>query len=82
MKARELPLRTALFPAVLPAAGVCARAQVQAQAQVKESERTGIALPATYSPQFAPVAEPAIRTGVVAMTALAVSLSNDELARP
>jgi hippurate hydrolase len=48
-------------------------------AKVKESERTGIPLPATHSPQFAPVPEPTIRTGVVAMTALALSLFNDEL---
>jgi hippurate hydrolase len=48
-------------------------------AKVKESERTGIPLPATHSPQFAPVAEPTIRTGVVAMTALAVSLFTQEL---
>jgi amidohydrolase len=47
--------------------------------KVKESERTGIPLPATHSPQFAPVPEPTIRTGVVAMTALALSLFNDEL---
>jgi hippurate hydrolase len=50
-------------------------------AKVKESERTGIPLPATHSPQFAPVPEPTIRTGVVAMTALAVSLFNDPLPR-
>jgi amidohydrolase len=48
-------------------------------AKVKESERTGIALPATHSPQFAPVPEPTIRTGVIAMTALALSLFNDKL---
>jgi len=47
--------------------------------KVKESDRTGIPLPATHSPQFAPVPEPTIRTGVVAMTALALSLFNDEL---
>jgi hippurate hydrolase len=47
--------------------------------KVKESERTGVPLPATHSPQFAPVPEPTIRTGVVAMTALALSLFNDEL---
>jgi amidohydrolase len=43
-------------------------------AKVKESERTGIPLPATHSSQFAPVPEPTIRTGVIAMTALALSL--------
>jgi hippurate hydrolase len=50
-------------------------------AKVKESERTGVALPATHSPQFAPVPEPTIRTGVIAMTALSLSLFNDELSR-
>jgi amidohydrolase len=50
-------------------------------AKVKESERTGRPLPATHSPQFAPVPEPTIRTGVIAMTALAVSLFKDELPR-
>jgi amidohydrolase len=50
-------------------------------AKVKESERTGIPLPATHSPQFAPVPEPTIRTGVIAMTALAVSLFKDKLPR-
>ncbi len=50
-------------------------------AKVKESERTGIPLPATHSPEFAPVPEPTIRTGVVAMTALAVSLFNDAFPR-
>ncbi|WP_263383266.1 amidohydrolase [Granulicella arctica] len=45
-------------------------------AKVKESERTGIPLPATHSSQFAPVPEPTIRTGVIAMTALAISLLN------
>jgi metal-dependent amidase/aminoacylase/carboxypeptidase family protein len=48
-------------------------------AKVKESERTGIPLPATHSPQFAPMPEPTIRTGVIAMTALAVSLFTEEI---
>jgi amidohydrolase len=48
--------------------------------KVLESERTGVALPATHSPQFAPVPLPTIRTGVIAMTALAMSLMNEELA--
>jgi hippurate hydrolase len=48
-------------------------------AKVKESERTGIPLPAAHSPQFAPLPEPTIRTGVTAMTALAVSLFTEEL---
>jgi amidohydrolase len=47
--------------------------------KVKESERTGVPLPATHSPQFAPLPEPTIRTGVVAMTGLALSLFNDKL---
>jgi amidohydrolase len=46
-------------------------------AKVKDSERTGIPLPATHSPQFAPVPEPTIRTGVMAMTAMAMSLFTD-----
>jgi amidohydrolase len=49
-------------------------------AKVLESERTGVALPATHSPQFAPVPFPTIRTGVIAMTAFAMSLMNEELA--
>jgi amidohydrolase len=48
-------------------------------AKVKESERTGIPLPATHSPQFAPIPETTIRTGIVAMTALAFSLFTDEI---
>jgi amidohydrolase len=48
-------------------------------AKVKDSERTGIPLPATHSPQFAPVPEPTIRTGVIAMTAMAMSLFTDAL---
>jgi amidohydrolase len=48
-------------------------------AKVKESERTGIPLPATHSPQFAPVPEPTIRTGVVAMTAMAISLFTEKI---
>jgi amidohydrolase len=46
-------------------------------AKVKHSERTGIPLPATHSPQFAPLPEPTIRTGVIAMTAMAISLFTD-----
>jgi hippurate hydrolase len=48
-------------------------------AKVKESERTGVPLPATHSPQFAPVPEATIRTGVISMTALAFSLFTDEI---
>ncbi len=47
--------------------------------KVLESERTGVALPATHSPQFAPVSLATIRTGVIAMTAFAMSLMNEEL---
>jgi amidohydrolase len=47
--------------------------------KVKESERTGVPLPATHSPQFTPVPEAAIRTGVISMTALAISLFTDEI---
>jgi hippurate hydrolase len=46
--------------------------------KVKQSERTGVPLPATHSPQFAPVPEPTIRTGVIVMSALAISLLNNE----
>jgi amidohydrolase len=48
-------------------------------AKVKGSERTGVPLPATHSPQFAPVPEATIRTGVISMTALALSLFTDEI---
>jgi amidohydrolase len=48
-------------------------------AKVKESERTGVPLPATHSPQFAPIPETTIRTGVIAMTAMALSLFTDEI---
>jgi metal-dependent amidase/aminoacylase/carboxypeptidase family protein len=48
-------------------------------AKVKESERTGVPLPTTHSPQFAPVPEATIRTGVISMTALAFSLFTDEI---
>jgi hippurate hydrolase len=51
-------------------------------AKVKESERTGIPLPATHSPQFAPVPQPTIRTGVIAMTAFALSLLTDQIPTP
>lgn len=39
-----------------------------------EARRTGIPLPSTHSPLFAPDPEPTIRTGVVAMTAAALDL--------
>jgi amidohydrolase len=43
-------------------------------AKVAESERTGVALPSPHSPFFAPMPEPALRTGVTAMTDAAVAL--------
>jgi len=43
-------------------------------AKVAESERTGVALPSPHSPFFAPLPEPALRTGVTAMTDAAVAL--------
>jgi amidohydrolase len=45
-------------------------------AKVAESERTGVPLPATHSPNFAPIPEPSIRTGVTAMTAMSLALLN------
>jgi amidohydrolase len=43
-------------------------------AKVAESERTGVALPSPHSPFFAPLPEPALRTGIRAMTDAAVAL--------
>jgi hippurate hydrolase len=37
-------------------------------AKVEEARRTGVPLPSNHSPYFAPVAEPAVKTGVEAMT--------------
>jgi hippurate hydrolase len=37
--------------------------------KIEESKKTGIALPSLHSSKFAPVPEPTIRTGIVAMTA-------------
>jgi hippurate hydrolase len=42
--------------------------------KVAESERTGVALPSLHSPFFAPLPEPALRTGVTAMTDAAIAL--------
>jgi hippurate hydrolase len=42
--------------------------------KIAESERTGVSLPSLHSSKFAPVAEPAIRTGVKAMTSVALDL--------
>ena len=41
---------------------------------IAESERTGTPLPSLHSGKFAPVPEPAIKTGVAAMTAVALEL--------
>lgn len=43
-------------------------------AKVAESEKTGKALPSPHSPLFAPLPEPALRTGVTAMTDAALEL--------
>lgn len=39
-----------------------------------ESRKTGVPLPSPHSPLFAPVYAPAIKTGVIAMTAMALDL--------
>jgi amidohydrolase len=43
-------------------------------AKVAESEKTGKALPSPHSPLFAPLPEPALRTGVTAMADVALEL--------
>ncbi|MBS0664108.1 MAG: amidohydrolase [Verrucomicrobia bacterium] len=43
-------------------------------AKAEESERTGVPLPSLHSSRFAPVPEPTIKTGVSAMTAVALEL--------
>ena len=43
-------------------------------AKVVESRKTGVDLPGAHSPLFAPVYEPTIRTGVTAMTAMALDI--------
>lgn len=43
-------------------------------AKVAEAQKTGVALPDIHSPLYAPDYKPAIETGVVTMTAVAVSL--------
>jgi amidohydrolase len=43
-------------------------------AKLKEAKETGIALPSLHSSLFAPVPEPALRTGVKAMTAAVLDL--------
>lgn len=42
--------------------------------KITESERTGVPLPSLHSSKFAPVPEPTIKTGVTAMTAVALDL--------
>jgi hippurate hydrolase len=42
--------------------------------KIAESERTGVPLSSLHSSKFAPVAEPTIRTGVKAMTSVALDL--------
>ena len=42
--------------------------------KLAEARKTGVALPSNHSALFAPVYEPAIRTGVTAMTAMAMDL--------
>jgi hippurate hydrolase len=39
-----------------------------------ESQRTGAPLPSLHSSKFAPLPEPAIKTGVTALTAAALDL--------
>ncbi|MFI5357642.1 MAG: amidohydrolase [Opitutales bacterium] len=43
-------------------------------AKVAESQRTGVALPSLHSSKFAPVPEPTLKTGVVAMTAVVLEI--------
>ncbi|WP_157439789.1 amidohydrolase [Terracidiphilus gabretensis] len=42
--------------------------------KLEESHRTGVSLPNNHSPLFAPVYEPTIRTGVTAVTAMALDI--------
>ncbi|HEY1802695.1 MAG TPA: peptidase dimerization domain-containing protein, partial [Terriglobales bacterium] len=42
--------------------------------KLAESRKSGVALPGLHSPLFAPVYAPAIKTGVTAMTAMALDL--------
>lgn len=42
--------------------------------KVAESERTGMALPSLHSSRFAPLPEPTLKTGVAAMTAVALDI--------
>ena len=42
--------------------------------KLAESRKTGVPLPGVHSARFAPVYEPTLRTGVIAMTSLALDL--------
>ena len=42
--------------------------------KLREAQRTGVPLPSLHSSRFAPVAEPALRAGVIAMTGVVVDL--------
>ena len=42
--------------------------------KVAESKKTGVSLPSLHSSKFAPVPEPTIRTGIIAMTAAVLEL--------
>ena len=42
--------------------------------RLEESHRTGVPLPSTHSSRFAPVPEPTIKTGVIAMSAAALDI--------
>jgi len=43
-------------------------------ALVAESQRTGVPLPSLHSSKFAPLPEPTIKTGVTALTGVALDL--------
>jgi hippurate hydrolase len=43
--------------------------------RIAESEKSGKSLPSLHSSQFAPVPEPTIKTGVIAMTAAVLELA-------
>ena len=50
------------------------RLGASAPERMAESERTGTPLPSLHSGKFAPLPEPAIKTGVAAMTAVALEI--------
>jgi hippurate hydrolase len=43
-------------------------------AKLAESEKTGVPVPSTHSPYFAPVAEPMLKTGAAALSIAALDL--------